>query len=57
MPGAVDTVVSGGVTVDSLRNVFGSVRLRYFGPRSLVEDDSVRSKATSLRESRGSATA
>jgi outer membrane receptor protein involved in Fe transport len=34
--------------VDSLRNVFGSIRLRYFGPRALVEDDSVRSKATSL---------
>ena len=48
VPGAVNTVVSGGVTVDSLRNLFGSVRLRYFGPRALVEDDSVRSKATSL---------
>jgi hypothetical protein len=48
VPGAVNTVVSGGVTVDSLSNVFGSVRLRHFGPRALVEDDSVRSKATSL---------
>jgi outer membrane receptor protein involved in Fe transport len=28
--------------------VTGGVRLRYFGPRPLVEDDSVRSKATSL---------
>jgi len=28
--------------------VFGSIRLRYFGPRALIEDDSVRSKATSL---------
>ena len=28
--------------------MFGSVRWRYFGPRALVEDDSVRSKATSL---------
>jgi hypothetical protein len=27
---------------------FGSLRLRYFGPRTLLEDDSVRSKATSL---------
>ncbi len=48
VPGAVATVVSGGVTLDSLRNVFGSVRWRYFGPRSLLEDDSVRSRATSL---------
>ena len=37
-----------GVTVDSVQNVFGSVRWRYFGPRPLIEDDSVRSKATSL---------
>jgi outer membrane receptor protein involved in Fe transport len=48
VPGAVATVVSGGVTVDSVRKMFGSVRWRYFGPRALVEDDSVRSKATSL---------
>jgi hypothetical protein len=48
IPGSVETVVSGGATVDSLRNVFGSVRWRYFGPRSLVEDQSLRSKATSL---------
>ena len=34
IPGAVSTVVSAGVTVDSLRNVFGSVRWRYFGPRA-----------------------
>jgi outer membrane receptor protein involved in Fe transport len=48
IPGAVAAVVSGGVTVDSLRNVFGSLRWRYFGPRPLIEDNSVRSKATSL---------
>jgi outer membrane receptor protein involved in Fe transport len=48
VPGAVETVISTGATVDSARNVFGSLRLRYFGPRPLIEDDSVRSKATSL---------
>ena len=48
VPGAVATVVSAGATVDTVRNVFGSIRWRYFGPRALVEDDSVRSKATSL---------
>ena len=47
VPGAVNSVVSAGITVDSLKNVFGSARLRYFGPRALVEDDSVRSEATS----------
>ena len=48
IPGSVETVVSAGATVDSLHHVFGSVRLRYFGPRSLIEDNSVRSKATTL---------
>lgn len=48
IPGAVETVVSAGITVDSIRNVFGSLRWRYFGPRPLIEDDSVRSEATSL---------
>ena len=48
MPGAVETVISGGATVDSLLNVFGSLRWRYFGPRALVEDGSIRSTATSL---------
>jgi hypothetical protein len=48
IPGAVQTVVSAGATVDSLRHLFGSVRLRYFGPRPLVADDSARSNATRL---------
>jgi len=48
IPGSVETVVSGGATVDTTRNIFGSIRLRYFGPRSLIEDNSVRSKATRL---------
>jgi outer membrane receptor protein involved in Fe transport len=48
IPGSVATVISGGATLDRLHNVFGSVRLRYFGARALIEDNSVRSKATSL---------
>jgi len=48
IPGSLATVVSAGATVDSLHNLFGSIRLRYFGPRTLLEDNSVRSQATSL---------
>jgi outer membrane receptor protein involved in Fe transport len=48
IPGSVAAVVSAGATLDSLHDVFGSIRLRYFGPRSLIEDDSVRSQATTL---------
>jgi len=48
VPGSIVTAFSAGVTVDGIRNVFGSIRSRYFGPRPLVEDDSVQSHATSL---------
>ena len=50
VPEAVGTVVSAGGTVDNLHRTFGSVRWRYFGPRALIEDNSQRSKATSLVE-------
>jgi TonB dependent receptor/TonB-dependent Receptor Plug Domain/Carboxypeptidase regulatory-like domain len=46
IPGAVQTVVSAGATIDSIHNLFVSIRMRYFGPRPLVEDNSVRSRAT-----------
>jgi hypothetical protein len=48
IPGSLESVVSLGGTVDSVGGVFGSLRLRYFGPRPLVEDGSVNSKATAL---------
>jgi hypothetical protein len=48
IPGSVETVVSVGISVDSVRNVFASARLREFGARPLIEDNSVRSKATSF---------
>jgi outer membrane receptor protein involved in Fe transport len=48
VPEAVGTVISAGASVDDYRRTFGSVRLRYFGPRPLVDDGSVRSKTTSL---------
>jgi TonB dependent receptor/TonB-dependent Receptor Plug Domain/Carboxypeptidase regulatory-like domain len=46
VPGAVATVVSGGATLDSFHNIFGSIRWRYFGPRPLIEDNSVRSNSS-----------
>jgi hypothetical protein len=50
VPEAVGTVVSAGATVANLRRTFGGLRWRYFGPRALIEDNSQRSKATSLFE-------
>jgi len=49
IPGSIETVVAAGATVHDLYGgFFGSTRLRYFGPRPLIEDNSVRSKATLL---------
>ena len=46
VPGAVEGVASLAVAVDNLGPWFGAVQFRYFGPRPLREDNSVRSKAT-----------
>jgi outer membrane receptor protein involved in Fe transport len=53
VPEAVDVVVSGGASVDNFHRTFGSLRLRYFGPRALIEDNSVRSEATTLVNAEG----
>jgi hypothetical protein len=45
VPGAVEGVASVGLAVEGRSPLSGSLRLRYFGPRPLVEDDTVRSKA------------
>ena len=52
IPGALETVASFGVTVTDLQRWSGGVQLRYFGPRPLVEDNSVRSAATALAYAR-----
>jgi outer membrane receptor protein involved in Fe transport len=48
IPGSLARVISGGVTFEAKRPLFGSVRVRHFGPRPLVEDASVQSKSTTL---------
>jgi hypothetical protein len=48
IPGALDRVISAGLSVEPKQPLFGSLRLRHFGPRPLVENASVRSKATML---------
>ena len=48
IPGALDRVISGGLTIEPKRQIFGSIRLRHFGPRPLIEDGSVTSKSTTI---------
>jgi hypothetical protein len=52
IPGAIEGVVSAGATVHDRGSWSGSLRLRYFGPRPLIEDDSVRSPASSTWNAR-----
>ena len=52
VPGALNRVVSAGFSVNPPAGVaqgpFGSLRLRHFGPRPLLEDNSVQSEQTSI---------
>jgi hypothetical protein len=52
VPGALNRVISAGVGINPPAGVhagpFGSLRLRHFGPRPLIEDNSVSSKQTSI---------
>ncbi len=48
VPEAVGLVIASGVTLHDLKGFFGSLRLRYFGPRDLTSDGLHRSKATAL---------
>jgi outer membrane cobalamin receptor len=48
IPGAIEGVASVGATVTPSSRWSGSLRWRYFGPRPLVEDNSVRSRDSNL---------
>jgi hypothetical protein len=48
IPGAVEGVISAGLTAPEYGRWFGSLRLRYFGPRPLIEDNSVRSRPSTI---------
>ena len=52
IPGSLDRVASFGVTVNDLGRWYGGFDLRHFGPRPLIEDNSVRSSATTLAYAR-----
>ncbi|EZP36844.1 TonB-dependent receptor [Janthinobacterium lividum] len=52
IPGSIDKVASFGVTVTDQGPWSGAFQLRYFGPRPLIEDNSVRSASTTLAYAR-----
>ncbi|MBV9468470.1 MAG: TonB-dependent receptor [Abitibacteriaceae bacterium] len=48
IPGAIEGVFAAGIAYEKPTGFLGSLRLRYFGPRPLIEDNSVRSKSSTL---------
>lgn len=52
IPGSPEGVISAGATLNDLMGFLASVRVRYFGPRPLVEDNSVRSDSSTLVNAR-----
>ena len=52
VPGAVEGVASLALAADHLGPWFGALQWRYFGARPLIEDNSVRSRATSTLNGR-----
>jgi len=52
IPGAPNVVTSFGVTLGEELGWFGAVKMRYFGPRPLIEDNSARSSSTTLVNAR-----
>ena len=52
IPGSIERVASFGISVLDRGPWFGHFQLRYFGPRPLIEDDSVRSRSTTLASAR-----
>ncbi|MBC3917881.1 TonB-dependent receptor [Undibacterium sp. CY18W] len=52
VPGSIDRVASFGVTMTDMGRWYGGFELRYFGPRPLIEDNSVRSSSTTLAYAR-----
>jgi outer membrane receptor protein involved in Fe transport len=52
VPGAIEGVATFTASVDNRGPYYGSMRLRYFGPRPLIEDNSLRSNSTTLLSGR-----
>jgi outer membrane cobalamin receptor len=52
IPGAVEGVASLALALNNVGPWFGALQWRYFGPRPLIEDNSVRSSATSTINAR-----
>lgn len=53
IPGAIEGVGSLALVIDNIGPYFGTLQMRYFGPRPLIEDNSVRSRSTNTLNGTG----
>ena len=53
IPGAIEGVGSLALAIDNIGPYFGALQLRYFGPRPLIENNSVRSQSTNTLNGTG----
>jgi len=52
VPGAPEGVISAGLSIDDLAGFLGSLRVQCFGPRPLIDDNSVRSQPSTIVNAR-----
>ena len=52
IPGSIEGVASLAISIDHLGPYYGGLQLLYFGPRPLLEDNSVRSRSTATLNGR-----
>jgi outer membrane receptor protein involved in Fe transport len=48
IPGSIDQVLAAGVTLQNPNGFYTTARLRYFGPRPLIEDGSIESDSSTV---------
>ena len=52
IPGSPETVISAGASIDDINGFLASLRMHYFGPRPLIDNDSVRSDSSTIVNAR-----
>lgn len=52
IPGSLGRVISFGATFNNIDNWSGAIQIRHFGPRPLIEDNSVKSNSTTIAYAR-----
>jgi hypothetical protein len=52
IPDSAGRIAAAGISLHDIGRFFASVRVRYFGPRPLIEDDSVRSSGSTIFNAR-----